>query len=733
MTFSPPNRRSLATRWLLGVILLGFAGLSFLYGQFVPPFEGPDEPEHFAYIVWLAEGRGFPPQGERAWLTPVRQEASQPPLYYWLASLPARLLDLSDPPAAFRPNPHFPSNAPGTIPDNKNVAIHYPSDTQPLGGGWLALYLSRTVSLMFAMLLIVSVYGLMRQVAPDRPGAALAAALLVAAIPQVLFMASIVSNDVATAATSALTLWLLAILVRSGPSLGYGLALGVAFGLVALTKTSGLVLALPIGGALFWLWWSKKDSGRQVLLAGLGVLSGALLVSGWWYARSWILYETPLGLDTHYQAPWALSSATERIAPPSAWLEVFFSFWAAFGWGNIKFPGWVYWLLAALVLIAGAGLGRSAWRRWRSGRGTDNTALLVALLSLTILAVSVALELWMRRVTAPHGRLLFPALAAAVVLLSLGWIAIHPWFGRIAIVGVATLAVLSPFLLIEPAYAGPHLDEDQTDTTPIAWRFGQIAELQSVTLDLQSAAAGDELPVNVCWRALATPDSDYSILVHIVGPQDSVVAGRHTYPGLGSYPSSTWKPAHTFCDEIRVDIPADLEQTLQYKVEIGLFDSRNNQRLPVTDSTGEEIDPSFVGAVRLQAAEPAEIAQAPAGDDAIRLVEGRYAEEWLPGTAHTINLQWWLADEVDQDYTVFIHLRDQATGDIVAQGDGPPVDGWYPTSLWTAGEVVEDEHIVTLPVETPTGAYDLVVGWYDLNSGSRLGDEHWLGPVEVLK
>ena len=86
---------------------------------------------------------------------------------------------------------------------------------------------------------------------------------------------------------------------------------------------------------------------------------------------------------------------------------------------------------------------------------------------------------------------------------------------------------------------------------------------------------------------------------------------------------------------------------------------------------------------------------------------------------------------MDGDYTVFVHLRDQLTGDAIAQGDGPPVDGWYPTSLWTAGEVVEDEHAVSLPAQVPSGTYDLVVGWYDLGSGARLGEEHKLGAVEV--
>ena len=69
-------------QWQLALILIGYVVLAGLYSWFTPPFEGPDEPQHFAYITWLAQGKGFPPQGEAAWDTPIQQEAGQSPLYY---------------------------------------------------------------------------------------------------------------------------------------------------------------------------------------------------------------------------------------------------------------------------------------------------------------------------------------------------------------------------------------------------------------------------------------------------------------------------------------------------------------------------------------------------------------------------------------------------------------------------------------------------------------------------
>ena len=149
-----PLARSGPPRWTLPAILAVFLLLGLVYIWQVPPFEGPDEGEHFAYVTWLVEQGSFPPQGAAAWETPVRQEAGQPPFYYLLASLPARLIDLDDPPAPYRINPYAFTKGPHFPFDNDNRALHYPGDARPLRGGWLALYLARLLSLASGALLV---------------------------------------------------------------------------------------------------------------------------------------------------------------------------------------------------------------------------------------------------------------------------------------------------------------------------------------------------------------------------------------------------------------------------------------------------------------------------------------------------------------------------------------------------------------------------------------------------
>jgi hypothetical protein len=71
------------------------------------------------------------------------------------------------------------------------------------------------------------------------------------------------------------------------------------------------------------------------------------------------------------------------------------------------------------------------------------------------------------------------------------------------------------------------------------------------------------------------------------------------------------------------------------------------------------------------------------------------------------------------DYTVFVHLRN-AAGTTVAQRDGQPLEGNYPTSHWQAGETVIDPFSLPVPDDLPPGRYTLLAGLYRLDTLERL-------------
>ena len=56
----------------------------------------------------------------------------------------------------------------------------------------------------------------------------------------------------------------------------------------------------------------------------------------------------------------------------------------------------------------------------------------------------------------------------------------------------------------------------------------------------------------------------------------------------------------------------------------------------------------------------------------------------------------------------------------MAQSDGPPAEGRYPTSFWPPGTVIEDERVVAVPATTPPGSHGLRAGLYRVPDGARL-------------
>ncbi len=97
-----------------------------------------------------------------------------------------------------------------------------------------------------------------------------------------------------------------------------------------------------------------------------------------------------------------------------------------------------------------------------------------------------------------------------------------------------------------------------------------------------------------------------------------------------------------------------------------------------------------------------------------------------PGRQISFVIHWEVLNEADQDYSMFLHLRD-AQGNLIANSDGPiGLDEnrrFYSTLVWEPGEFIRDERQLSVPEEReyePGKGYDLWIGIYDWRSGERL-------------
>jgi hypothetical protein len=84
-------------------------------------------------------------------------------------------------------------------------------------------------------------------------------------------------------------------------------------------------------------------------------------------------------------------------------------------------------------------------------------------------------------------------------------------------------------------------------------------------------------------------------------------------------------------------------------------------------------------------------------------------------------LVWRPVQSLATDYKLFVHLADES-GQPVAQWDGYPCFDTGRTSRWTAEEAVTDHVLLRIPEDIPAGEYSLLAGFYDPETGARLGD-----------
>lgn len=180
--------------------------------------------------------------------------------------------------------------------------------------------------------------------------------------------------------------------------------------------------------------------------------------------------------------------------------------------------------------------------------------------------------------------------------------------------------------------------------------------------------------------------------------------------------SPTWKDRELLVIKSHVVAGEPIPRGL-YRVDMGVY-VRYPARHPL-EVESWAVPAAVMGPVRLGVASEGGVASPRARfGDAIELATASAAVD-PTGAVVEVDLAWRTATPVERDYTVFAHLYDGA-GNLVAQADGWPADGNYPTSAWLPGELVPDRRAIALPSPLPEGAYTVKVGLYDPMTGERL-------------
>ena len=180
-----------------------------------------------------------------------------------------------------------------------------------------------------------------------------------------------------------------------------------------------------------------------------------------------------------------------------------------------------------------------------------------------------------------------------------------------------------------------------------------------------------------------------------------------------------------------VDIPAELIET-RYE-QIGQVTLPNQKRLRLMQQTPPslalgDLPETALASAFDQSASPAAFARSARGaverqanfGNLVQLIgydlDTRRAR---PGGRLPITLYWQALAPISTSYQVFTHLESDQTG-LIAQADGVPVCWTYPTDLWRPGQIIADQHAITIPPEALPGRYPLQIGLYLADTFERL-------------
>jgi len=426
-----------------------------------PPFQAPDEVDHFAYVQSLAE------RGERPSPYPTAAGTN------WSAAENAALLGtdmLTDHQLGDSRAPELRADA---IAYRQLVASERPRDDN--GGGlqsasgygplyYLALtpgYLvasggsifselegARLISVLIGALACVFAYLTVREIAPRQVWLAVLAGLLVVLQPMYSFLSGSVNNDIGVDAGAAAVAYLLIRAVRRGPEGATMLALGVLLGALPFVKNSAYelypVAVVAVAGSV-WRHRGRRAGSGRATATGLALLVvPAAVTYALASALEHVLTPAPpaqrvaavvtttsgaLSAPLHHPISYLtylwevflprLPGMTPHF-PPGLPAQTIFTRrgWAAFGWYDVFFPGWVYRVLAAAMLGA---LVLGLLALWRERRFVRRRLIETSILVLFPIVVVAAFEAVFytpatRTVVAEMGRYAFPALVPLAVL-----------------------------------------------------------------------------------------------------------------------------------------------------------------------------------------------------------------------------------------------------------------------------------------------------------------------------
>ncbi len=245
---------------------------------------------------------------------------------------------------------------------------------------------------------------------------------------------------------------------------------------------------------------------------------------------------------------------------------------------------------------------------------------------------------------------------------------------------------------------------------PLQEDMDQGLQLRGFDVPKRDYSPGDTLRLALWWQRVDATTSNQQIHFRLLGSGDAVAweSAKLLLPG---YAPAQWQMNEVNRALYRLALPSELAGG-DHVLQVGDGNQwRSLAALHIAAREHQYDRPSMQEALALNF------------EQGITLVGyDLQAPSPEPGKSISVTLYWQAQEQLSTSYKVGVQLLSPDLR-IAAQDDSIPARWTYPTTAWLPGEIVTDEHLLTIASDAALGNYTLIVVLYDERTASRLGVE----------
>jgi hypothetical protein len=248
----------------------------------------------------------------------------------------------------------------------------------------------------------------------------------------------------------------------------------------------------------------------------------------------------------------------------------------------------------------------------------------------------------------------------------------------------------------------------------------------------RAVESGGMLHFTAYWQCLEAMDKDYSIYIRLRDEAGYIWGQVDNWPVKGLLPTSQWTPGMIIRDDYNLEVLPGTPPGY-YKIEVGMY---SVDEVKGTEPLGRwRASQKTVEVVKPTASPPLEklaiqnLLQVRLNSQIKLLGYNSASHVVRPGDSMLLTLFWQAEQDVREDELVLLQLHGKG-GRMWRLFQDRPINGSYPTTQWSRGEVVRQQLEVRIPADVPSGSYHLAVALADASSGQGTERVAFLGSTD---